>query len=57
MIESLKDILARSKQVLRPEDICVYCLDELRRGIPENGICGHEKLLERAKALNAERGK
>lgn len=22
--------------------MCVYCLDELRRGIPDNGICGHE---------------
>ena len=27
-------------------DICPFCLDELRRGIQENGKCGHEKLLD-----------
>lgn len=27
-------------------DMCPYCLNELRRGVPENGICGHEELLD-----------
>jgi hypothetical protein len=28
-------------------DLCPLCLDELRRGVPEDGKCGHEALLER----------
>ena len=27
-------------------DLCPFCLDELRRGVPEDGKCGHEKLLD-----------
>jgi hypothetical protein len=27
-------------------DLCPFCLDELRRGIPEDGKCGHEYMLE-----------
>ncbi len=27
------------------DDICPFCLDELRRGVPEDGRCGHEQLL------------
>lgn len=26
-------------------DMCPFCLGELRRGGPEDGKCGHEKLL------------
>ena len=26
-------------------DMCPFCLDELRRGVPEDGKCGHESLL------------
>jgi hypothetical protein len=26
-------------------DLCPFCLNELRRGVPEDGKCGHEKLL------------
>lgn len=33
-------------QVLRPTDWCVFCLAELARGVPEDGICGHEELLK-----------
>jgi hypothetical protein len=27
-------------------DLCPFCLDELRAGVPDDGKCGHEKLLE-----------
>jgi hypothetical protein len=26
-------------------DMCPFCLDELRRGVPDDGKCGHEELL------------
>lgn len=40
-----------SDNVLRPEDICPFCLDELRRGVPEDGKCGHEELLAKRPEL------
>lgn len=27
-------------------DLCPFCLDELRRGVPANGMCDHEALLD-----------
>ena len=35
--------------ILNPDNVFLYCLDELRRGIPEDGKCGHEALRERDK--------
>ena len=32
-------------QVLNPEEWCPFCLEEVRRGIPEDGLCGHEDAL------------
>lgn len=26
-------------------DCCPFCMEELRRGVPEDGKCGHEELL------------
>ena len=26
-------------------DMCPFCLEELRRGTPEDGKCGHEEIL------------
>lgn len=26
-------------------DMCPFCLDELRRGVPADGKCGHEEML------------
>lgn len=31
-------------RVLTEDDFCFFCLDELRRGVPENGVCGHEAM-------------
>jgi hypothetical protein len=28
-------------------DLCPFCLDELRRGFPDDGRCGHEEVLEK----------
>ena len=28
-------------------DLCPFCLNELRCGVPEDGKCGHEELLEK----------
>jgi hypothetical protein len=28
-------------------DLCPFCLGELARGVPEDGKCGHEPLLEK----------
>ena len=28
-------------------DLCPFCLEELRRGVPEDGNCGHEEILEK----------
>ena len=28
-------------------DLCPFCLDELRRGVPDDGKCGHEDALEK----------
>lgn len=39
-----EEMLYSQINVLTPDMFCPFCLDELRRGIPENGICGHEEL-------------
>lgn len=37
---------ATSADVLDPfQDWCPFCLGDLRRGVPEDGECGHEELL------------
>ena len=38
---------ATEEHRVKVEDICPFCLEELRRGVPEDGKCGHEELLER----------
>ena len=27
-------------------DLCPFCMEEIRRGAPEDGKCGHEEILE-----------
>lgn len=34
-----------SANMLTIFDMCPYCLDEIRRGVPADGKCGHEQLL------------
>ena len=35
-----------SIHILDPfNDLCPFCLEELKRGVPENGTCDHEKTL------------
>lgn len=43
-----KIVAASGIRVFDPfRDLCPFCLDELRRGVPEDGNCGHEHLLEK----------
>jgi hypothetical protein len=42
-------------KLLTEDDFCLHCLDELRRGIPADGKCGHEALRARDKRLREER--
>lgn len=30
-------------QPIDMDSTCLYCLDELRRGVPADGNCGHEE--------------
>ncbi len=36
-----------SANAFSSDNICIYCLSELARGVPEDGKCGHEALRER----------
>jgi hypothetical protein len=41
------------------DDICIYCLAELARGVPEDGKCGHEmqNILDRQMRLAIQSGR
>ncbi len=32
---------------IRPCDLCPFCLEEIKYGVPENGICEHRELLKK----------
>lgn len=40
-------------RVVDENSVCLYCLDELRRGAPPDGRCGHEALNERDRKRRA----